>query len=271
MLLLFVAGSAFSITVNGTVQPNLELNSSNPSNNNIGIVNAINDYNVKQTILNTYYQIEEMANEKIWFEFHIGFGENTFFSTNKAELITHNYLSNPYSDSTNYTSSFNGNLLLKVNLFNPKLPYATTLISRMDYLQELVDQYGLPLSADAATNLAKIRKTIEDYNSEFWYKRVSLGLGIPFNPLPNTSYNNNSTSLAGNIFHVEDTFVFVGYDLGDFATIELGANVYLNRIFLGASFDVSTPSYQLSAGFVSLVKSLFGVPSGTTIATRTLY
>lgn len=246
-LVMAVGVSGYSVSVSGIVTPMLDMNDSNST-----VVDKINIFNVRQSLASEYQKIIKMSEDRIYFEGHLGFSGNYLLSLPSTYLQSESL----YHISTNNLGD-NLSLLFKFNLFNPKMPYYNNyLISEIKYLEELNAQYGIPLSQSASNTIADIKKKIEDYNNEFWYKRISVGFGIPMDFLgTGVSYPS--------FFAISDAFFFAGYDLGDLITIELGSNFTLNRIFFGISFDITTPLYQSSGNFIDFLKSTFGQGYGT--------
>lgn len=242
-----------ALEIENSISPKLEL-----SKNDTDIIDKINEYNVRQILANEYLKINKMAQDKVYFEGHLGMSGNYFAGGSDTYNILKGLNTN--------TTSINMNLLLKFNLVNPKMPYYNNyLISEIRYLEELIQQYGFTLSDSASKQLESLKKEIKTYQEQFWYKRISLGIGFPFNILldSGTFFNqdnntNHTVDLYNSLFATQDIFFFVGYDLGDYVTLELGSNIYLNRIFLGVSIDITTPMYLSSSRFFDFLSRTFG-------------
>jgi hypothetical protein len=218
--------------------------------------------NLQTTLSQQYYNILEMDKEKVYAEFHIGIAGDAF---------TGNAWGNYPADGGALGQNIGGvsTVLLKIDIANPKRPYADRIIDRIDYIKELENQTGVRLSQAAWAKLNVIYDSMLQYNSSDRTKRYSIGLGLPAgitiaanspSGYYSTAINNPfifSTSLS-------DLFVFAGYDLDDMFTLEIGPNVYANRFFIGVSMDLSTPILHLGGFVRSSVSNFIGASGMTT-------
>jgi hypothetical protein len=232
--------SAYALDIPSDASANLDLSSPNGS-----VVDRIAANNAKQTMAAEYYRVLEMSKEAVFFEFHFGLFEDSYL----GEVIP-GYASNAPALTTT-SLGVTGAWLFKLNLSGPKYPYSGRILSKIEYIRELGAQYGLSLDPKSLGQLEGIRSRMDEYRSKTMSRRFSAGIGLP------VYFQVQSPAFAMNGVFPDDIFIFAGYDLLDTAAIEVGANFFLNRIFLGLSVDLSTPSYQLANAFAGVIRSLF--------------
>jgi hypothetical protein len=250
----------FSITaLSGQGVPSLVLDAG--SNDSTAIDKAIKA-NWQNTLTQQYYSILEMDKEKVYAEFHIGIAGDAFMG---------NAWGNYPSDGGTLGQNISGasTVLLKFNLTNPKRPYADRIIDRIEYVKELEIQTGVKLSPAAWTELNSVNTEMIHYDSSDIYKRFSLGFGLPAGiSIAQSSVYGSPSTMIDNPFNfstsLSDLFVFAGYDLGDMFTLEVGPNVYANRLFIGVSIDLSTPILHIGGFARSSVSSYIGASNMTT-------
>lgn len=214
-------------------------------------VEAIMQRDATERILAEYDDLLRYAYVKADMEMQVGFGGNVF-TGDTSLLAAHSYSQATDYNGTNNRFTVNGNLLVKFNLNNPKLPFAPTVLQKINYIREASLQFKVPLSPEAIAKMDSIQKDLEAYQAEFLLKRWSLGLGLPF-----AMQDSLGTAWSGANVKFEDTFLFVGSDFGDLFTVQLGSNFFFNRFFLGVSFDISTPILQYSNGFTNAILTFF--------------
>jgi hypothetical protein len=194
----------------------------------ITVIDQMNSYYIMQNVLSLTHEIEDGADNRIHFEFHVGGGANF--------------------DAENDTTSLLGAISFKINLFNPKIPNAHEVVADIHELQNLTEITGFELPAKSEERIDDIYDRLNKYNRQFWWKRVSIGATVPFSSLgyPPT-------------FDWKETYLFVGYDLGDIITLQVGANMN-QRLLLACSVDLSTPLYSLAEDFKHMISRLLNIP-----------
>ena len=102
-------------------------------------------------------------------------------------------------------------------------------------LNELVHYNHVRLSETNAVRLKWMLLDAEQYNRMRWFTRISTGFSLH----ADLERVDDTVRLS---FPMEDVFVFVGYDVGDWLTLQLGLNVAtLQAVSIGISVDLSTP------------------------------
>lgn len=197
--------------------------------NSMTVIDKINSYNLFQNVLHSIHKIEDDANNRIHFEMHITGG------------LSYNI----DAESTAWL----GGVSFKINLFNPKIPNANDILVDINRLHDLVEISGFNLPAATAERIYGIESWLKEYNQQFWWKRLSVGVTIPFFE---TEYHNIRLNYKG-------IYIFGGYDLGDVITLLIGVNKD-KKILLAASVDLSTPLFSLAEDFKDMVSRLLGLP-----------
>ncbi len=247
--LTLVAGCACALALPLAALPLNELNVTQPAGKDA--VDALLQREATVAILAEYDDLLRYAYVKADMEMHLGFGGNLFLGS-EGQLVNHNYnLVTDYNGAA-HRLTLNGNILVKFNLNNPKLPFAPTILQKINYIREATQQYKVPLSPEAQAKIDQIQKDLEAYQAEFFFKRWSMGLGLPFTLQDGLGSGASSANVK-----FEDTFLFVGTDFGDLFTVELGSNCFFNRFFVGLSVDISTPVMQYSNGFTNALINFF--------------
>lgn len=197
--------------------------------NSVTVIDQMNSYYIMQNVLYLTHKIEDGADDRIHFEFHVGGGASF--------------------DSDNDTTNLLGAISFKINLFNPKIPNAHEIIASIHELQNLTDITGFELPTNSEERIDAIYDQLKKYNNEFWWKRLSIGVSIPFNDVDFPPR-----------FNFTETYLFVGYDLGDVVTLQVGANMN-KKMLVAASIDLSTPLYSLAEDFKDMVSRFLKLPA----------
>jgi hypothetical protein len=151
----------------------------------------------------------------------------------------------PYRDSSYIFMSF------KVNLTNPKMPQPQYLINKAHLVKNLLAgrQYGY--REDMLKRAQEIEDAVNEYQSHFWWKRISMGVSVPV-------YANRPNGYGGLEWYNERVSLFAGYDIGDIGTFQLG--VATDRsLYSALTVDVSTPLYLLSERAINTLTRVLGV------------
>jgi hypothetical protein len=194
------------------------------------LVDRMNSYNIMQDILYLTHKIEDDADNRMHFEFHVAGGLNY--------------------DWVLDTTGFVAGISVKINLGNPKIPNPSEVINNIHELKNRMAITGFQLPDPTLKNIEAIENHMIRYNRQFWWKRLSFGATVPFNI--NATYNPP-------LFKVTETYLFLGYDLGDVMTLQLGANLE-KKVFVAASLDLSTPLYSLAEDFKDMLSRLLKIP-----------
>ena len=194
------------------------------------LVDRMNSYNIMQDILYLTHKIEDDADNRMHFEFHVAGGL--------------------YYDGVLDTVGFNAGISVKINLGNPKIPNSYEIVNNIHELKNRIAITGFQLPDLTLKNIEAIENQMIRYNRQFWWKRLSFGATVPFST--NTNYNPP-------YFQVSESYLFLGYDLGDVITLQLGANLQ-KKVFMAASVDLSTPLYSLAEDFKDMLSRLLRIP-----------
>ncbi len=198
--------------------------------NSLTVIDKINDFAILQDVLYIVHEIEDDANNRVHFEFHLAGGANYNFDLDTIGLV--------------------GAISFKVNLCNPKIPNAPDILANINKLHNLVSMTGCSLPEITSARLDVIEQNLKKYNSQFWWKRVSVGVSVPF--IETNSYDRPR-------FNYKDAYLFIGYDLGDVITFQAGMNGSMSPL-LAASVDLSTPLYSLAVDFKDMISRLLRLP-----------
>ena len=193
-------------------------------------IDKINSYYVMQDMLNLAYRIEDRGNNRVHFELHL------------AGVMNYDF------DSTE--TGYQGAISFKFNLFNPKIPDAPDILADIHKFHSLREISDFPFPEQAEKRILNIEDHLQQYNQQFWWKRLSVGLTVPF---IEPGY--------GPSFQWEDFYLFAGYDFGDVVTLQLGMNRD-KKAMLAVSVDLSTPLRSLAEDFKNMVSRLLGIPDG---------
>ena len=208
-------------------------------------IHQILNYNLQSTIQSQIEYINMLVNQKVYMEFHVGAGyirdirEVGYASVNFCPIHT-------------------------------KVPFVTDIRAKIFRIRELSRILGDSLSPASQAMLRSIESKLDAYNEQKW-TRFSFGLVFPFKVIStDTSYyyagtvNGNSvyaqrTNVSKGIFFLDAIGCCLGYDIGDFGTLNAGfASFSKMKVFLGYSMDFSTPIYSLMVPFINSLKSWFG-------------
>jgi hypothetical protein len=196
--------------------------------NSVTPIDKMNSYYIMQDILYLTHKIEDDADNRIHLEFHVGGGMNF--------------------DSENDTTNLLGAISFKLNLFNPKIPNARGIVADINELRNLIEITGFELSGNSETRINGIYDRLEKYNSEFWWKRLSVGVSAP---IINIDYSPN--------FDFKKSYLFLGYDFGDVLTLQVGMNTD-KEMLIAVSVDLSTPLYSFAEDFKNMISRLLKLP-----------
>lgn len=195
----------------------------------INIVDRYQSYYIMRDILKLQHQIEDQADNRVHFEFHVGGGMGY--------------------DADNDTIFPIGFISFKFNLFNPKRPNSKEVINSINELRNLTSITGFELSDASIMKIDAIYDDCNKYNRQFWWKRISVGFSTP---LLDRGYD-------WPYFDYKKSYICVYYDFGDVLTMQGGMNRDEN-LMIGLSVDLSTPLLSLAEDFKSMVSRLFRLP-----------
>lgn len=195
----------------------------------VPLVREVNRYRIMKDAIYLTHRIEDAADNKVYLEFHAGGG--AFFDSD---------------DDTIFPAAF---ISFKINLMNPKIPNSHEIMGDIHELRNLSTLTGFTLPTEASQLMDVTYRRLTKYHSEFWWKRLSLIFSIPFDsPSPSFDY--------------DETFLCLGYDLGDIMTFQFGANLHKDYVGM-ASVDLSTPLYSLAEQFKDVIARLLRLPKGS--------
>ncbi|MCK4542441.1 MAG: hypothetical protein KAU17_09415 [Spirochaetales bacterium] len=240
--LCFPNGQEERYNTNYPVIRRIDFNLDIANNENIDVINAINNFNAYSSLFNSLYEIYDLADDRIYFETQIGMVQKVIFAD-----ISSSYSSAAFS--------------LKVNLSNPKIPMPNRILSKITSLEEYVYLNNLPLSDYTLQKIARIKKEITEYNSNFFFKRFGFGITFPYALpfFPSEMYTDVQGHL-GLSFLYNDIFCFLSYDFTDFTTLQLGCNVTtFDSLYITISTDISTPIRNSGKMFFEYLSRLLGL------------
>jgi hypothetical protein len=203
-------------------------------------------YNHNTTIQNDIEYINRRINDRVYFEMHVG---GAYF----------------------YKMDENAILGVKFNVINPKLPFYTILKAKLFTVRRLAETQTGRLDPASSALLTEIENELAKYDTNKW-RRLSLSVMVPIALMEyDTLYNRN---FDGTSYHssIRSTFnpriierfgISVGYDIGDLATVSIGSTVKSPRRMYGSvTFDISTPTYAFTVGFLNQLRDLLypGMP-----------
>src|SRR4030042_2849195 len=197
--------------------------------NSVNIVDRYQSYYLMRDILKIQHQIEEQADNRIHFEFHIGAGAT--YDVDIDTILPTAFIS------------------FKFNLFNPKRPNSREVINNINELRNLTSITGFELPDESGMKVDAIYDDYNRYNRQFWGKMVSIGFSSPM----------LSNPYDYPFFDFEKSHVCLFYDFGDVLTLQGGMNFDENLI-IGLSVDLSTPLFSLAEDFKGMVARLFRLP-----------
>lgn len=212
----------------GGVMQNINLNDST----SINLIDRLNDYNYQNSIITSFKDLEDHFGDRIRFELQLGPGLLHRFNPN-----------DPYRDSSYLFLSF------KVNLMNPKLPQPQYVINKAHAVKNYLAERQYAYRTEMLQRTQAIEDAVAEYQRNFWWKRISLGISVPV-----YSYHTNS-SLE---WHTKRAAIFAGYDIGDIGTFQLGISTD-RAIYTALAADVSTPLYLLSERAFSTLARVLGI------------
>ncbi|MDQ7799440.1 MAG: hypothetical protein RDU76_10970 [Candidatus Edwardsbacteria bacterium] len=245
IIFLLLAISAFTLTAHsqslpavkylyyyptGGITNNINLNDSTSAS----IIDRYNDYNYQTSIINSFKDLADHYCDRIRFELQLGPG------------LLHRFQANdPYRDSAYLFLSF------KVNLMNPKLPQPQYVINKSHALKNYLAGRQYVYRDDMLKRAQEIEDAVNEYQSHFWWKRISLGISIPV-------YANHPGGYGDLEWYSDRVSLFAGYDIGDIGTFQLGVSTD-RSVYTSLSADVSTPLYLLSERAISTLTRMLGV------------
>ncbi len=210
---------------------NVNLNDSS----SVPIVDKFNEYLLQTNILSKFRYVETKYRQRIFFEAHLGVG--TFVRSGES--------------SENFYFGF------KFNLFNPKIVTPRSLLADIHEVQELNTIREFTFSSYITEKCTAMEKDLETYLKSVWWKRLSLGIMFPIvkpDYLVNSSGMILSTSTSSyTTFLYKNTTLFLGYDIADLITIQIGASIN-KSFYAGLSVDVSTPVYVAASRFFTMLR-----------------
>jgi hypothetical protein len=226
------------------VTSRIDFNVDIANNENIDVINAINSFNSNSKLVYCLYEIYDLADDRIYFETHLGMTEKIVFTD----------ISSSYSSAA---------LSFKVNLSDPKIPMPNRILSKISSLEEYVYLNNLPLSDYTLQKLNRIKEEITAYNSKFFFKRFGFGITFPYAlPFYPSEMYTDVQKYLGLSFLYNDIYCFLSYDFTDFTTLQLGCNVTtFDSLYITVSTDISTPIRNSSRMFFEYLSRFFGLSS----------
>ena len=210
----------------------------------ISSIDAINIYDMENNLLR---KVEELFNDfkkKYFLEFHVGAKYGVLKEIHMRENVD--------ADLSPIPIYLSPEVLFKLNLFNPKIYNSKILLNEISLIKEIVLLYKINLSTETWSHINYIEKELVKYEEQIFFKRISIGVGMPFEFNPQESYESN-------LFFDKINFV-IGYDIMDILTINVGYNIVtFDEFYVGASFDVSTPVINSTDVFSSYMKELLRI------------
>ena len=209
-------------------------------------IDAINTYDMENYLLGKIEDLFDDFEKKYYLEFHIGA---------KYNVLTDMYLKvDEVQDGVfeEVPIKISPEVLIKLNLFNPKIYNSNILLNKILIIREIVTYYKIDLSPETWVKVNYIENYLKKYEEQMFFKRISVGIGLPFELNPEENYQDNLV--------IDKMNIFLGYDVMDIVTINLGYNIVtFDEIYLGASFDISTPVINASDVFSDYVKKLLRI------------
>ncbi len=225
----------------GYANPTIDLEIDAAEPGNTAVVNAIIAYDLSLRFVEEYYRIQRLADDKIWLEGHVGLIREIRFD-----------------DTLEY---YGPSVTIRVNLVNPKQPYAATALAKIYTMDAMAAAYGIPIPDQDRLRVASIRESLEAYENERWFKRLAIGIGFPYMPTDRREDEYETTSYDFGNFLFEYVYGFVAYDPVDFISFHVGTGMVESNenLIFGITFDLTTPIRSSADGFRNWVERLSGV------------
>ena len=217
--------------------PFLSQNEGSALNYNLDLANPqagdaiilLNRFYIEKDLNHRLTKIYNNYEKKIHFEFHMGFSQKLSGDFGKETKNS--------DDARSY--DLLPLIMLKLNVTNPKHFRPAKTLNEIRMVEEIMEYAQIRFTQKTLGDLAKIRSDLLEYQSNWLYRRISLGVALPFLFYNSGDYDHR--------FLLEDLNVFVGYDLADFATLSAGYNLTTGKDFyLTLSTDISTPVMELT-------------------------
>lgn len=200
--------------------------------NSAPAIRQLNDYSLQQEILSLFGMIKYNFEDRINYEIQYGLGAYKNFD---LDDVTSSHL-----------------LSIKLNLFNPKIILPKVILARISKMRHLLSIKPFSFSQSIENECLQMEKKIREYQSHFWWKRLSIGVTLPSAYADTTAENGYNNSFPG--FRIHEPLLFIGYDFGDLVSLTLGASD--KAVYFGTSIDISTPVYVGTGKFINVLTGL---------------
>jgi hypothetical protein len=206
----------------GRVRIDYEIDVTDPDNTEA--VDAIQMYDLSLRLADEYYRILDSYENQVWLEVHTGIGREVRFDGDRPFL-------GPV-------------IAFRMNLLHPKIPDSGSLLARLYAFDALLSQYGIVLEPDDRNRIDSIRGELEDYRRRTFFKRVAVGVGLPYVASEDRAqeyFPDENTRYLFGYFLFDRPYFFVAYDPVDFISAHAGINLWGEGAFAAVTFDISTP------------------------------
>lgn len=267
LLALSSALSAADMEHSGPSSPGIESisiqqDAKDPSTGDL--VDKMNAYRMQIELANSIEALQNRYNNRIRWEMHVGAG--TAFAPDAGGPVQGVGV---YNRQNNYNVFALG---LKANLGHLKLPRPENILGEITRLRTLLGVHKYESTAKLLAECDRIETGTKQYMDEFWFKRWSLGVSFPFlyrsqlgyssyiySNGPGYTYNENRYISSDNnpSFDWGNSSVFLGYDLGDFLTLQAGLSAK-NHFSFSVSTDLSTPVSLVAGDFYRMLRTFSG-------------
>ncbi len=234
------------------------------------LVDRMNAYRMQVELANSIEALQNRYNDRVRWELHFGAGGAIAPSTDGPVQGV-----GVYDNAGAYSLLSLG---LKANLGNLKLPRPHRILGEVTRLRTLLGVHKYESTEKLLAECDRIEAGTKNYMDEFWFKRWALGVSFPFlyrsvngyserrydYSVPGQSSTQSETIYSSDrpVFDWANTSVFLGYDLGDFVTLQAGYSVR-NHVSLTVSLDTSTPVTLMATEFYHMLRGLAGTTQGT--------
>ena len=210
-------------------------------------IRAINRRNIEKDLFNKIDNIFDDYERKYYFEAHIGFACSLNNGIHKEEKIIN-------EEPTEYDVFVAPGMLFRFNLFNPKIYNSKKILDDISIIKGLSAYYNIELPIDILRKLLIIENKLLKYEREVFFKRISVGIGLPFKFSPGENGQFEDFLVTG------ETFGFVGYDIMDLFSVFGGFNlVDFDDYYLGISMDISSPIINATSDFLNYLMRLLKI------------
>lgn len=230
------------------------------------LVDKMNEYRLQLEQINSLEALRRHMDERVRYELHLGGGLML-----PADIIPDQplplYRLNSAADIRPVYS-----LGLKVNLGRLKLVQPTRIRAEIGRARRLLALRPFPGSDEALKECDALAEELATDQSLGLFKRWSIGVAVPFLYrtdrgaefyLYNYGYGYGSSyqtwynTTPG--FGFDNAAFFIGTDLGDAATWQLGYSAR-NAFYTALSLDISTPVHIAATDFFNMLRGVSGAP-----------